>query len=790
MKPIFTALLAIFTVIFVSAQRPDAAPINSAITGTVTDAQSGFPLPGVTVILLNSDPIVGAITDMDGQFKLSPVPVGRHGVRVSSIGYDVRTLDNLLVNSAKELNLNVALTEQITRIDGVEIVAQDDKTQARNDMATVSARSFTVEEAMRYSGGLQDPSRMAQNFAGVSNASDDRNDIVIRGNSPTGVLWRMEGIDIPSPNHFSAFGTTGGPVTMLNINNLSNSDFLTSAFPADYGNALSGVFDLRLRNGNKNRYEFTGQIGFNGFELGAEGPLKIGNGGSFLINYRYSTLEVFNALGLEFGTGTAIPQFQDLTFKVDIPTKKAGRFGVFGVGGTSYIEFLASDATETNLFSTDAEDTRFSSTTGWSGITHSYFFNERTRSNLVIAASTAGTNGSVDSLSLVNGSPIRNFGTNQLQNKVTARLDINSKRNARNTLKFGVQTDLFDFDFKDSVRVASDAFFYRNNFEDNAVLLQSYASWQHRAGEKLTINTGLHGQLFMLNEAIAIEPRVGIRYQVKPNQSINFGAGLHSQMQPVPVYFNQQRFPDADPVLTNDQLGFNRSLHTALGYDNSITEHARIKVEVYYQHLFDIAVDRGPTSFSMLNVGTDFTMPSNGDLVNTGEGRNYGVEFTLERFFHRGFYGLATASLFESFYTGSDQVERSTAFNTNFVFNVLGGKEWVLSEKNTVSVDTRATLAGGQRYTPIDLEASIAENREVRRNDVAFSEQYPAYFRWDLKLTFRRNGEKFTQQWSVDLRNLTNRANIFSENFNARSGKLETRFQLGFFPDIQYRIYF
>ncbi len=189
-------------------------------------------------------------------------------------------------------------------------------------MATVSARSFTVEEAMRYSGSLQDPSRMAQNFAGVSNASDDRNDIVIRGNSPTGVLWRMEGIDIPSPNHFSAFGTTGGPVTMLNINNLSNSDFLTSAFPADYGNALSGVFDLRLRNGNKNRYEFTGQIGFNGFELGAEGPLKIGNGGSFLINYRYSTLQVFNALGLEFGTGTAIPQYQDLTFKVDIPTKK------------------------------------------------------------------------------------------------------------------------------------------------------------------------------------------------------------------------------------------------------------------------------------------------------------------------------------------------------------------------------------------------------------------------------------------------------------------------------------
>lgn len=786
----FFALLALLVSFAPLAQTPQPNSLNSSITGTVTDAQSGYPIPGVTIVLIGSDPVIGVTTDLDGRFMLSPVPIGRQAIRVSSIGYDLRTLDNLLVNSAKQLDLNIALTEQINRIEGVEIVAEDDKSQPRNDMATVSARSFTVEEAMRYSGSLQDPSRMAQNFAGVSNASDDRNDIVIRGNSPTGVLWRMEGIDIPSPNHFSAFGTTGGPVTMLNINNLANSDFLTSAFPADYGNALSGVFDLRLRNGNKNSYEFTGQVGFNGFELGAEGPLKIGNGASFLVNYRYSTLEVFNAMGLEFGTGTAIPQYQDLTFKLDIPTKKAGRFGFFGVGGNSYIEFLASDATETNLFSTDAEDTRFASTTGWTGVTHSYFFNERTRSNLVIAASTAGTKGSVDSLSLANGSPVPNFGTEQLQNKYTARFDLNSKRNARNTLKFGVQADLFAFDFKDSVRVSPETFFYRNDFNDDALLLQSYLSWQHRANEKWTINSGLHGQLFMLSEALVIEPRLGIRYQLSGNQSINFGAGLHSQMQPVPVYFNQQRMPGASPVLNNNALGFNRSLHTAMGYDRSLTELTRLKVEVYYQYLFDIAVDREPTTFSMLNVGTDFTMPSNADLVNAGSGQNYGFEFTLERFFHKGFYGLVTASIFESSYKGSDGVERSTAFNTNFVYNILGGKEWVLDKKSTVSIDTRATLAGGQRYTPIDLEASRTEGREVRIEDRAFTEQYPNYFRWDLKLTYRRNGEKVSQQWSVDLRNLTNRQNIFMENFNVRSGELVTRYQIGFFPDIQYRIYF
>ena len=432
-----TAFLLFFSVVAFAQTNP-----TSALRGTITDAQSGFPLPGVNVIVIDTDPVMGAMTDMDGNYRLENVPVGRHTVKVTFLGYEPQVLSNLLVSSGKELEVNAKLQESIMQLEGAEIVAEDDKFEPLNKMATVSARSFTIEEAMRYSGSLQDPSRMAQNYAGVSNASDDRNDIIIRGNSPSGVLWRMEGIDIPSPNHFSTLGGTGGPVSMLNINNLSNSDFLTSAFPAEYGNALAGVFDLRLRNGNKDNYEFLGQIGFNGFEFGAEGPLKIGSNGSFLVNCRYSTLSVFSALGLEFGTGAAIPEYQDLTFKVDIPTKKAGRFGLFGVGGTSFIEFLAEDATDNNLFSSDAEDSRFESTTGWVGFTHQYFFNDKTRSNFVMAASTGGNTGYIDSLSTVNGSPHRIFGLDNSQDKYTARFDLNHKINARHTLRGGIQGDL------------------------------------------------------------------------------------------------------------------------------------------------------------------------------------------------------------------------------------------------------------------------------------------------------------------------------------------------------------
>lgn len=487
--------------------------ITSALRGHISDAQSGFPLPGVNVIITDTDPVMGAMTDVDGNFRLENVPVGRHNVKITLIGYEPHYLSNLLLSSGKELEVNAKLQELITQLEGAEIIAEDNKLEPINEMATVSARSFSIDEAMRYSGSLQDPSRMAQNYAGVSNASDDRNDIIIRGNSPSGVLWRMEGIDIPSPNHFSTLGGTGGPVSMLNINNLSNSDFLTSAFPAEYGNALAGVFDLRLRNGNKDTYEFLGQIGFNGFELGAEGPLKIGTNGSFLINYRYSTLSVFNALGVEFGTGSAIPEYQDLTFKVDIPTKKAGRFGLFGVGGSSYIEFLASDATDNNLFSSDAEDSRFDSKTGWVGFTHQFFFNEKTRSNFVMAASSGGNSGNIDSLSLADGSPHRIFGLVNRQSKYTARFDLNHKINARHTIRGGVQGDLIGFNLEDSVLYSANEFFYRRNSDDQSALMQANVSWQYRIDEKWRLTSGVHGQYFRLSESTAIEPRVGLRYQ-------------------------------------------------------------------------------------------------------------------------------------------------------------------------------------------------------------------------------------------------------------------------------------
>jgi hypothetical protein len=314
----FAAIIFLFLAPFTGV-----AQTTQSIRGKVIDKQSKFPIPGVSVVIVTLNPQKGSVTDDKGEFKLTEVPIGRHDLKVTLFGYTEQLISNILLTSGKEVYLNIELQEQILELEEVKIETEKSKGETNNENSVVSSRTFSIEETSRYAGSRNDPARRAMNFAGVTGASDSRNDIIIRGNSPLGLLWRFEGMDIPNPNHFGTFGTTGGPISMLNNNVLSNSDFITGAWPSQYGNALAGVFDLQMRKGNNQKREYMVQMGFNGLELGAEGPISKKNSSSYLANYRYSTLGIFKALGISFGT-SALPQYQDLNFKVNIPTEKAG----------------------------------------------------------------------------------------------------------------------------------------------------------------------------------------------------------------------------------------------------------------------------------------------------------------------------------------------------------------------------------------------------------------------------------------------------------------------------------
>ncbi len=786
-------LLFTFVLGLTIAHLLPAQSLTQTVRGRLTDAQSGFPLAGANIIVLHTDPLIGAASDVDGYYALQDVPVGRQALKVSYLGYEDRVISGAIVTSGKELVVNVALTEQIMTAGEVVITGDREKNTTNNEMTTVSSRSFNLEETGRYAGSLNDPARMAANFAGVAANNDDRNDIVIRGNSPAGLLWRLEGINIPNPSHFGSLNSTGGPVSILNYNTLDKSDFMTAAFPAEYGNAIAGVFDLQLRSGNNQQKEWLGQIGFNGFELGAEGPFSKKSKASYIAHYRYSTLGVFNALGVEFGTGAAIPQYQDLTFKIDVPTPKAGRFTVFGLGGVSNITFLGSEqdlsATNENYYADENYDAHAAFKSGVTGISHLYYFNPTTYYKLSLATSHQSHAFQSDSLSTEDRSAIPSEEADMQNNKYSAHLLLSKKFSARNNMTSGVILDVYDFNLQNQWLVPGEVRNIRNT-EGQSLLTQAYTEWQHRS-DKLTLNAGLNYQHFAVSNSSALNPRAGISYQLSKRQTLGFGYGLNSQIQPLEVYFNQTQLPDGSVLLTNKNLGFVHSHHYVLSYDHMLSANLRMKVETYYQYIYGAGVTRQPSSFSLLNAGADFDPIDATNLVNKGVGHNYGLELTLERFYNNGYYFLLTTSLYDAKYKGSDGVLRSTAFDGGYIANLLGGKEFKVGKKdNTLNVDVKLTSSGGKRYTPINDEASARQGYQVLYEDQAFSQKTKDYFRTDLKVMYRINTRRVTHEIGINLQNITNRQNEFSRIYNPRTNTVQTRYQTGLLPIPQYRILF
>ena len=790
MKKIITLLVAvILTAGHIQAQNP-----TQTIRGTVMDKQSQSQIPGVSVLVVGSDPIKGSVTDLEGRFKINEVKPGRYDLKITFTGYKEIILPNVVVTTGKEVVLEIGMEENINSLQEV-VVSGTKKNETNNEMVSVSGRSFSMEEVNRYAGGRSDPSRLAANFAGVSSPDDSRNDIVIRGNSPTGVLWRIEGLNVPNPNHFSTVGTTGGPVSAINTNVIKNSDFFTSAFPSEYGNANAGVFDLGFRTGNSEKYEHTLQLGaLTGLEGMTEGPINKQKGSSYLVAYRYSFTGVAQKLGIPIGTA-ATPFYQDLSFKINGGNTKFGRFTLFGLGAKSKIDFLHDKIDSTDLFANPAKDSYFTSDIGVIGLKHFIKVNERSYVNTVIGATYNGSNYLEDNVA-TDVKPLERYIENKTsQLHYSINTSFNSKVNSKLFIKTGIISEVINLVLNARQRDSSNAWRQYWDFNDHTTLHQVYVQAKYRFTEKLTLNAGVHTQLLTLNNSNSIEPRLGLKYQLDQKNTLSVGYGMHSQMQPIDVYFYRTHNPDGSYTMSNKNLGFTRSQHFVIGYDVLPLKDWRIKTEIYYQLLSNIPVTQLPSSFSMLNAGASFLPNDQTNLKNSGTGTNYGAELTIEKFFSKGYYVLLTGTVYESKYKGSDNVERNTAFNGKFVYNILGGKDFKVGKekRNVISIGIKMTQAGGRYYTPVDLSASQAAQSQVLQGDnYAFSQRNPDFFRLDIKTGFTLNSKhsKISQSIFFDIQNVTNNKNVFAQRYNPVTNSINTAYQIGFFPNFVYKIQF
>ena len=762
--------------------------IRQTLRGTVVDNEVQQSLIGANIILMNTSPLLGANSDETGNFRIDGVPVGTYNIQVTYVGYEPKIISNVIVSSGKEAVLSIELKESVIEGEEVMVTADKRKDQPLNEMSAVSSRTFSVEETQRYAAAVNDPGRMVISYAGVVSADDGNNTISIRGNSPNGLLWMMEGIEIPNPNHFSNVGTSGGGISILNAQILANSDFMTGAFPAEYGNAISGAFDLRLRKGNNEQMEFTGQAGVLGISAALEGPFKKGYNGSYLVNYRFSTLTILTKMGVLDDQNTT--NFQDLSYNIFLPTKKSGYFSLFGFGGLSDQKYhFLYDSTQWEHFY-DRYGGKYFANTGVAGFTHSYLFGPKAYLKTALAISTTG-NGEDNSYIDDEYQPIVTYHSNYQQYRQTLSSVLNYKFHAKLSLRSGIIVTRWQFNLqKEGADTPGDPLFTYINQKGTTFLTQAFSQAQYRLSEKTTLNGGLHYQLLTLNNSQSIEPRVSIEQKLNDKQTLAFGYGLHSQAQPIGVYFTEV-VTDGEVIQPNRNLGFTEAHHFVLSYNYLFNPNFRIKTELYYQHLFHVPVSKdSATSLSQINSEGGFETEA---LANAGTGKNYGLELTLEKFLSNRYYFMFSGSFFQSKYKGSDEVERNTRWNSGYNMVFTGGKEFVLSKENDhtlLGFNAKVIYTGGFWTTPINLDASIASEETVFDDTKAFSVQNPSYFRIDAGMSLKLNRPKLTSTFLLDIQNATNHQNVFGQYFEPGDGTVVTYYSTPLIPVLSYRVEF
>jgi hypothetical protein len=742
--------------------------------------------------LADVEPVLGASTDENGRYRIEEVPIGRYRLTVSYVGYETVMVAELSVEAGKEAVANVTLRERQQALGEVVV-----KAAGLAPLQTVSTHTITVEEQFRFPATFYDPARLTMSFPGVVGENDGTNIISVRGNSPGAVRWRLEGVDIVNPNHTANAGTfsdrpaqAAGGVNILSAQLLGASQFLSGAFPAEYGNALGGILDMRLRRGNDRQHEFTAQAGFLGLEAAAEGPLFAGKkrGGTFLANYRYSFTGLLTSLGVDFGDETT--RFQDLSFNVSLPQGKAGQFSIFGVGGLSETTFRSPGDSAAIREDKERFDIDFESGMFAVGLTHVLPVGKKNAWRSVAAVSALEHRRTAFLA--------EDFSANMLwenddftERKIAFSSVFSHKLDARHRLKAGVQATQEAADFDSFFTSISPVQF---GGAVSGWLLQPYLEWQAKFSPELQLTGGLRWSYFTYRgDHSSPEPRLALVFSPKPRQRWSLAYSRLSQMQLPQVYQASAN--------GGSTLGFTRADHFVAGFRYELAPSLVFNAEAYFQYLRDVPVSPNVNrNFSVLNLTdfspaylTSFTLVSPEALAPLGTGRNYGIDLSLQMFVVARTYFLLSGSLYRSEYTAESATWHPTRFDGRHAFNLTVGREFSKQKEHkevVKGVNARIAWLGGFRASPVDTAGSPLLGYTVYVEEDAFSEKQPDYFRLDLRLYVKWSKPGSTSLLSLDVQNTTNRRNVGFDFYDSVQQKVVTKRQLGLIPVLSYRVEF
>jgi hypothetical protein len=764
------AALPAMAPIFLYAQPPMAT-----VGGQVVEAGSFQAVPGAVVRLVPGNASLAATSDSTGHFRITAVPVGHYSLVVAAAGHDTLELPELWLRAGKQEEQRLVLTPSSNMLGSVTISAL-----AREQLSPLGIKPFTVEQSLRWPATFFDPARLLTALPGVAGINDQANHLSIRGNSPNANTWTLEGVEIVNPSHTGNAGTatdlptlSGGGVTILSAQMLGPSQLLTGVLLANRDNALGGILDMHLRDGNMQRQEWTLQAGLLGLDASTEGPLGKRGRSSYLVNYRYSTVGLLSSMGIDLGDEAIT--FQDLAFHVALPAGKRGEVHLFGMGGNSSNRFKAVHDTTQWEVDKDSRNIDYKSMMGATGASLRVPLGSRTMLSSTVAVSEIDQDRSEERLTDDYGVG-STFQADLSERKLSGLVEVEGALGARSRWSVGGSAT--------ERRLTSWL-----NSDVHGWLLRPWVQGRWELGDRWQAMASVGTAYFTYTGETSAEPRALLEWNLAHRQKIALAAGMRS-MLPQWQSFGVNTWP----LLVQKKIGPTHSRDVVLGYDRSISDAVQLHAEVYYQQLLDLPVAAAgmlvvPVQpFSMVNVWDETVgVP----LQATGTANNTGVELDLDRHFAGGFFWQANASFYSSRYKDVDGAEHDTRWDGQYLFNAFGGKEYRKVKEDRVRTwgfSGRANVAGGPWCPPLPVYTDVQGN-VIYAGDPDWV-QLPAYYRIDLRVYLKMDRKGRTGLWALDLQNVTGARNAAFRYFDFRKHEVITKYQLGLIPNLSYRIEF
>ncbi|AHM58537.1 TonB-dependent receptor plug [Flammeovirgaceae bacterium 311] len=750
------------------------AQVTQTIQGQLLQESTGRPVSGAVVVVENVNQRYHTVSDSAGRYRLEEVQPGHYRFSVQHINYTPYLEPELLVEASKSIYRRVMLQETVRALDEVEIAVT-------LPPAPLNRREFTMAQTQRYPATFFDPARLVLSQPGVTQSNDQANHVIVHGLSPVGIQWRLEGLPILNPNHLGNAGTqrdrasaSGGGVNMLSGQLMANSSFRTGALPSRFGNAVTGVFDINLRPGNIEEREHTLQASLLGIDLATEGPISKGSS-SYLVNYRYSTVGLLGHMGVDFG-GEQI-QFQDLSANLHFNKTPIGQLNLFLLGGTNSNRRSPLEDEALWTEDKDRQQIDYTARLGAVGLTQTASLgNFRWLNGIAYSA-------------MENKREEFWFGPRQ-PGYLPASVQLYDKHESEQLSAYTRLLHVFNSRFNSEVGVQlihrkSHVFAYPIMYELSRkndlkyLLTQPYVQAEYAILPELSLQAGVRYSYLNLYDNSQLEPYGMLKWVPSQQQTFQLSYGQQSQIRSDhSLVFEKYLVHEISSLINSRYMG--------LGWGYRLKPHTTITTEVFYQQLSNLAAHNNDVSWNYLS---EPYLPISGE----GSAKTYGIDLSLKRDFYSNWYYLVSTSLFDASYKGTDGVERPTPFNSKWSVSLTGGKEWTKAKtvgERTWGAHLRIHSRGGYFYTPVDLERSLDQQSEYLDDDNPFSEQLPAYYTVDVRLSHTRQKQGYTRIWSLDIQNITNNRNLGWYYFDYLQQGINAGEQLGIIPVLAYRIQF